>query len=87
MLEGVSIRYRILHYGRRQVLKITLPGDFIGYPGYFFESGLYSISALSDRVLSAIPFAQLLGFFETYPRLAAVTFGPSPPKLLCTPNI
>src|SRR6516162_11140738 len=33
LIEGVSIRYRVLHDGRRQVLNITLPGDFIGFPG------------------------------------------------------
>src|SRR5215472_7553086 len=36
LIEGVSIRYRVLHDGRRQILNITLPGDFIGFPGCFF---------------------------------------------------
>ena len=74
LIEGVSIRYRVLHDGRRQILNITLPGDFIGFPGCFFENALYSIAALTDCVVSSIPFAQLLGFFETYPRLAAAIF-------------
>jgi len=74
LIEGVSIRYRILHDGRRQVLNITLPGDFIGFPGCFFESALYSISALTDCVVSAVPFARLLGLFERSPRLAATIF-------------
>jgi CRP-like cAMP-binding protein len=33
LIEGVSIRCRILHDGRRQILNIALPGDFIGFPG------------------------------------------------------
>jgi CRP-like cAMP-binding protein len=74
LIGGVSIRYRILHDGRRQVLNVTLPGDFIGFPGCFFESALYSITAITDCVVSAVPFAQLLGFFERYPRLAATIF-------------
>ena len=74
LIEGVSIRYRVLHDGRRQVLNITLPGDFIGFPGCFFENALYSITALTDCVVSSIPFVQLLGFFATYPRLAAAIF-------------
>ena len=74
LFEGVSIRYRVLHDGRRQILNITLPGDFIGFPGCFFKNALYSIAALTDCVVSSIPFAQLLGFFETYPRLAASIF-------------
>src|SRR5262249_54047194 len=60
LIEGVAIRYRILHDGRRQVLNITLPGDFIGFPGCFFENALYSIGAVTDCVVSSIPFAQLL---------------------------
>jgi hypothetical protein len=72
LIEGVSIRYRILHDGRR--------------PGCFFESALYSITALTDCAVSAVPFARLLGFFEKYPRLAATIFWPSPARLQCTPN-
>jgi CRP-like cAMP-binding protein len=74
LIEGVSVRYRVLHDGRRQILNITLPGDFIGYPGCFFENALYSITALTDCVVSSISFARLLGFFDTYPRLAAAIF-------------
>ena len=32
LIDGISIRYRILHDGRRQIMNIALPGDFIGYP-------------------------------------------------------
>jgi CRP-like cAMP-binding protein len=74
LIEGVSIRYRVLHDGRRQILNITLPGDFIGFPGCFFENALYSITALTDCTVSSVPFAQLLDFFETHPRLAATIF-------------
>jgi CRP-like cAMP-binding protein len=74
LIEGVSFRYRILHDGRRQVLNIALPGDFIGFPACFFESALYSIIALTDCLVSAVPFPQLLGVFERYPRLASTIF-------------
>ena len=74
LVKGVGIRYRILRDGRRQILNITLPGDFIGFPGCFFERALYSITALTDCIVSAIPFAQLLGVLETSPRLAAAIF-------------
>ena len=74
LIEGLSIRYRILHDGRRQILNIALPGDFIGLPACFFESALYSISALTDTVLAPIPFATVIGLFDRHPRLAAVIF-------------
>jgi CRP-like cAMP-binding protein len=41
LIDGVATRYRILHDGRRQILNIALPGDFIGFPSAFFEKALY----------------------------------------------
>jgi CRP-like cAMP-binding protein len=74
LLEGSAMRYRVLHDGRRQVLNIILPGDFIGFPGCFFDHALYSITALSQTVVSAISFVHLLHLFEAHPRLAATIF-------------
>src|SRR5262249_8852660 len=48
LIDGIAIRYRILHDGRRQVLNIALPGDFIGFPSTFFEKALYSVTALTQ---------------------------------------
>jgi CRP-like cAMP-binding protein len=72
--EGIAIRYRILHDGRRQVLNIALPGDFVGYPACFFETALYSVSALTDALVTPIPFDALMGLLERHPRLAAAIF-------------
>lgn len=74
LIEGFAIRYRVLHDGRRQVLNIVLPGDLIGFPGCFFETALYSITALTDARVAPVPFARLLGLFETQPRLATAIF-------------
>jgi len=74
MIDGISVRYRILRDGRRQVLNIALPGDLIGFPACFFESAPYSISALTDSVLACVPLASLAGLFEKHPRLAAAIF-------------
>jgi CRP-like cAMP-binding protein len=74
LVAGVAMRYRVLHDGRRQVLNIVLPGDFIGFPGCFFDAALYSIGALTEAVVSAVPFSRLLGLFGAYPRLAATIF-------------
>jgi len=74
LLEGTAIRYRILRDGRRQILNILLPGDFVGFPGCFFENALYAITALTDAVVCPVPFAVLIGLFERRPRLAATIF-------------
>jgi len=74
LIEGVALRYRVLQDGRRQVLNIILPGDFIGFPGCFFENALYSIAGLGDCIVSPVPFSRLLGLFATHARLSAVIF-------------
>ncbi len=71
LIEGAAIRYRILHDGRRQILNIALPGDFIGFPACFFERALYSVAAVGEVLVAAIPFARLLALFAERPPLAA----------------
>ena len=72
VLEGIAIRYRVSHDGRRQVLNVVLPGDFIGFPACFFESALFSVAALTDTRVSSVPMTRLLSLFERHPRLAAI---------------
>ena len=74
LIEGAAIRYRVLHDGRRQILNVVLPGDFIGFPATFFDTALYSATALSDASISSIPFADLFALFHAHPRLAATLF-------------
>ena len=74
LLDGAALRYRVLNDGRRQVLNIVLPGDLIGYPGCFFENALYTIAALGECTVSAVPFARFLHLFETHTRLGAAIF-------------
>jgi CRP-like cAMP-binding protein len=72
LLEGVAIRYRVLHDGRRQILNIALPGDLIGFPACFFETALYSVTALTEAQVSSVPVPKLLALFERQGRLAAI---------------
>lgn len=74
LLEGSAIRHRILRDGRRQILNILLPGDFIGFPGCFFENALYAVTALTDAIVCPVPFSVLIGLFEHRPQLAATLF-------------
>ncbi len=74
LTEGVAFRYRVLHDGRRQILNFVLPGDFAGFPGCFFETSLYSITALTDVVVAPVTFAALIELFERRPSLATAIF-------------
>jgi CRP-like cAMP-binding protein len=74
IIEGVSIRYRILRDGRRQIVNVVLPGDIAGVPGCFFEGALFSTKALTDSTVARVSAARLVGLLETHPRLAAKIF-------------
>jgi CRP-like cAMP-binding protein len=74
LLEGAAVRYRVLQDGRRQILNVILPGDFIGFPGCFFENALYSIATLNDCSVSPVSFTRFLGLSTTHPRLASLIF-------------
>jgi CRP-like cAMP-binding protein len=74
LIDGTAMRYRVLHDGRRQVLNVVLPGDFIGFPACFFEAALYTITALTDVAVAWVPFAVLFRLFRHHPRLGATLF-------------
>ena len=74
LAEGFALRYRILVDGRRQALNVSIPGDTIGYPACFFETALYSVSALSNAVIYAVSFAEIAAIFRDHPRLALAMF-------------
>lgn len=73
LAEGFALRYRILADGRRQALNVSIPGDTIGYPACF-ETALYSVSALSNAVISVISFADIATIFRDHPRVALAMF-------------
>lgn len=72
LLHGAAIRYRVSHDGRRQILNVALPGDFIGFPACFFETALFSVTSVTEAQVASVPIAQLLSLFERHPRLAAM---------------
>jgi CRP-like cAMP-binding protein len=74
LVEGIAIRGRVFHDGRRQILNIAIPGDIIGFPACFFETALYSVTALTEAQVAAIPFERFLRLFEEHPRVAATIF-------------
>ncbi len=74
LCSGVVSRYKVLPDGKRQVLDLGLPGDFIGVPACLFDVAVNSVSSLTDVVLSPVPFEKLSGLFAQFPRLGAALF-------------
>jgi CRP-like cAMP-binding protein len=74
LIEGYAIRCHVLRNGGRQVLNVVLPGDIIGFPVSFFERAQYTVTTLTDAILSPIPHANLLTLTKLDPDLAAKVF-------------
>ena len=72
--SGTAIRYKVLRDGRRQVLSLLLPGDFLGLPGCMFETSLYSIASLTEAVVCSISFHAIFDLFQHWPRLGTAMF-------------
>jgi CRP-like cAMP-binding protein len=74
LCSGVACRYKVLQDGKRQVLNLGLPGDFIGLPSSLFDVAVNSVSALTDVVLAPVSFAKLFSLFVRFPRLGTALF-------------
>jgi len=74
LLKGFVSRYKVLPDGKRQVLNLGLPGDFIGFPSCLFEVAVNSVSTLTDVEVSAVSFTTLFGLFTRFPRIGAALF-------------
>ena len=53
--EGYGARYKLLRNGKRQILNVILPGDFIGVPVSFLERASYSVVAVTDMKMHVCP--------------------------------
>jgi CRP-like cAMP-binding protein len=74
LCSGIVSRYKVLPDGKRQILDLGLPGDFIGYPSCLFDVAVNSVSSLTDVEISAVSFAQLFSLFARFPRIGAALF-------------
>jgi CRP-like cAMP-binding protein len=72
--DGWLLRYKILHSGSRQIVDFVLPGQIFGAQACLFKNSLYSVAAITDASLSAIPFDMIDNVFERSPGLAKALF-------------
>ncbi len=60
--------------GRRQIVKIHLPGDLVGVPSFAASVASETVHALSDAVVAPIALTEFGHLFRNHPRLAAILF-------------
>ena len=69
--HGWVIRYRITPAGRRLIIGVSLPGDFIGLHVNFIHSSIFSAAALTNASLALIEPVRLLEIHRRFPVLAS----------------
>lgn len=69
--RGWVIRYRITPAGRRLIIGVSLPGDFIGLHVNFSHSSIFSAAALTNSSLALIEPVRILEIHRRFPVLAS----------------
>ncbi|MDP2121874.1 MAG: Crp/Fnr family transcriptional regulator [Hoeflea sp.] len=69
--SGWVMRYRITAGGRRLIIGVSLPGDFIGLHVSFNTSSIYSAAALTKSSLALIEPVRILEIHRRFPVLAS----------------
>src|SRR3954471_5296625 len=70
ILSGWAFRYKSLPDGRRQILNLALPSDFIGLQGSVNDEMQHSVEALTDVMLCVFPREKLWRLYTDFPTLA-----------------
>ncbi|MBZ9703539.1 MULTISPECIES: Crp/Fnr family transcriptional regulator [unclassified Mesorhizobium] len=70
--DGYAIRYRLLRSGRRQILKLILPGDVIGFPVSFFDRSTCSVVAVSELTYAVCSFDAYIRLCYEQPQFGLV---------------
>ena len=74
-LHGMGLRYKFLENGRRQVVNLILPGDFIGLQAGIMGQMGHSVEATTKMTLCVFDRSTIWNFFKENPKRAfAITW-------------
>lgn len=69
-LRGMGLRYKVLPDGRRQVINLIYPGDFIGLQAGLMGEMKHSVEATTHMTLCVFDRAEFWNFFKNNPARA-----------------
>lgn len=72
--EGWALSCVDLRDGKRQIVKIHLPGDMLGSPSMALTHAAETLLALTPATVTSVPLSAVGQIFTTAPRLAAALF-------------
>ena len=71
VVDGWVISYRVTSAGRRQIVALYLPGDFIGLHINFLKTSIVSLTALTEVTLSMVEPMRIIEVHQRFPILAS----------------
>jgi CRP-like cAMP-binding protein len=70
LLEGMTIRYKILEDGTRQIFSFHIPGDIYDAQSFLLDEMDHSVATLTPCKIAVISHAAMKELTEAYPRIA-----------------
>lgn len=70
VLEGMALRYKLLPNGRRQVINVVFPGDFLGLQAELLGELKHSIETVTETKLCVFDRAAFWSFVRSHPERA-----------------
>jgi CRP/FNR family transcriptional regulator len=74
LIEGWTASAIAFPNGKRQIIKVHMPGDMLGTPSLALAQSPESITALTKTVVAPMPLSALGTLFRDAPRLAAILY-------------
>jgi len=65
----------LLGNGGRQIMRVNLPGDILGFPALAFDDAPETVTALTDATICPFDRERLAILFAEHPRISALLFG------------
>ena len=69
--SGWAYAYKLLPDGGRQVITVSLPGDFMGLRSVLLRTSDHSFASISDVEVTSIAVTRVIKVFSDFPRLGA----------------
>jgi len=70
LVSGLAYRHKFTAEGKRQIVSIHIPGDFVDLEGALLNASDHNVQALTRCVIAAIPSAALRALVDNHPRTA-----------------
>lgn len=67
VLSGMGVRYKTLEDGRRQIINIVMPGDFIGLQAAVDGEMGHSVEAATEMTLCVFKRSEIWSLFKNHP--------------------